>query len=470
MYIQIIPNRNSPPAVLLRESYREGGISKKRTLANLSGWPQEKIFALQAVLRGDAIAPKSAAAISRTDLEHGIRLRFKRLNERLNERDRRLLAAAEAEAFGRGGVSAVSRMTGLSRVTIAAGVHDLVVSPQDADSKKRLRKIGAGRKRLIEHNPQIAQDLESLVEPTYRGDPESPLRWTCKSLSRLAEQLRKMGHRISHTTVGQMLHEMGFSLQANCKTKEGAQHPDRNAQFEHINEKTKEFQASGNPVISVDTKKKELIGEFKNGGQEWHKKGNPEKVMVHDFMDPLLGRGIPYGIFDQNTNTGWVSVGVDHDTSVFSVETIRRWWNSMGNTVYPNAQRLLITADGGGSNGSRVRLWKTELQKLANEVGFPISVCHLPPGTSKWNKIEHRLFSFITQNWRGKPLISHEVMVNLIGATTTRNGLKVHAQLDQNKYPTGRKVGDRELKEVNIDRDDFHGEWNYTIRPRIQRN
>jgi hypothetical protein len=309
-------------------------------------------------------------------------------------------------------------------------------------------------------------DLEKLMEPLTRGDPESPLRWTCKSLRKLADELVKGGHEVSHRLVGELLEELGYSLQANRKTQEGSAHPDRNAQFGFINRRTLEELALGNPVISVDTKKKELVGDFKNAGREYRPKGDPQKVRVHDFIIPELGRANPYGVFDLARNVGWVSVGVDHDTAAFAVESIRRWWTLMGVAVYPKAQRLQIVADGGGSNGSRVRLWKVELQKFAEELGFPIQVCHLPPGTSKWNKIEHRLFSFITQNWRGQPLISHEVIVNLIKATTTSKGLRVEAAVDDRQYPAGEKVTDEQLAQVNLTRSEFHGEWNYTISPR----
>ena len=296
------------------------------------------------------------------------------------------------------------------------------------------------------------------------------MRWTSKSVRHLAGDLKQMGHQVSHRIVADLLHVLGYSLQGNCKTLEGASHPDRDAQFENINRQAQEYFATADPVISVDTKKKELVGEFKNGGREWRPKGQPEKVKVHDFAEPELGRAIPYGVYDLATNSGWVSVGVDHDTSTFAVETVRRWWNSMGRERYPTAERLLITADGGGSNGSRVRLWKVELQNLADELGIPIAVSHFPPGTSKWNKIEHRMFSFITQNWRGKPLVSHEVIVNLIAGTTTAKGLKVQAELDRAEYPAGRTVSKKEIAEINIRRDGFHGEWNYTILPREKRS
>ena len=321
------------------------------------------------------------------------------------------------------------------------------------------------RDRIVESDSALVGDLEGLVEPATRGDPESPLRWTCKSVRRLAEELQRQGHVISYPVVAELLREQGYSLQGNRKSQEGDSHPDRNAQFEHINRKVKRFLASRQPVISVDTKKKELVGNFKNSGRELRPQGEPEKVRVHDFIIPELGRATPYGVYDLAQNTGWVSVGMDHDTAEFAVETIRRWWKDMGRTVYPQANRLLITADAGGSNGPRLRLWKVELQKLADQTGLRIAVCHFPPGTSKWNKIEHRLFSFISQNWRGKPLISFEVIVNLIAATTTAKGLKVHAQLDDRPYPAGTQIDDQELAEVRLKRDKFHGEWNYEIHP-----
>lgn len=399
--------------------------------------------------------------------EEAIRRRFELLDPYLDERTRRLTAAAEAEAIGFGGVSSVARATGVSRPTIRRGLQELKAGAEMQNpGKHRVRRPGGGRKKTVDIDLTLKADLEGLVQPTERGEPESPLRWTCKSIRRLAEELRQMGHKTSHRMVAELLHELGYSLQGNSKTLEGASHPDRNAQFEHINRQAQEHFASVDPVISVDTKKKELVGDFKNGGRELRPAGMPEKVRVHDFVIPELGRAIPYGVYDLASNSGWVSVGVDHDTSVFAVETVRRWWKSMGCERYPQAKRLLITADGGGSNGSRVRLWKVELQKLADELGMPISVCHFPPGTSKWNKIEHRLFSFISQNWRGKPLVSHEVIVNLIAATTTTKGLKVRAELDTASYPAGQKVSKREVAEVNISRDSFHGEWNYTISPR----
>jgi len=394
----------------------------------------------------------------------GLAYKFDVLSRVLDERTRRLVAAAEAEAIGFGGVTAVARASGLSRGTVIRGMAELQAAPKPA-RRQRIRRKGAGRKRTVDQDATLKRDLESLVEPVTRGDPESPLRWTCKSVRQLAAQLNRMGHRTSHRMVAEILHGMEYSLQANRKTLEGSSHPDRDAQFHHISDRIREFQADRQPVISVDTKKKELVGDFKNDGRELRPKGDPEKVRVHDFVIPELGRAAPYGVYDVTQNAGWVSVGVDHDTAAFAAQSIRRWWESMGNEAYPQATRLLITADSGGSNGVRVRLWKLELQKLADETGLEISICHLPPGTSKWNKIEHRLFSFISQNWRGKPLVSHQVIVNLIAATTTRAGLRVHAEVDSRKYPKGVKVTDEEVASIRIERDKFHGDWNYTILP-----
>jgi hypothetical protein len=397
-----------------------------------------------------------------------IRKRYEMLAPLLDERHLRLYVGAEALALGYGGISLVSRATGVSRPTITAGCKELqevgkIYPPQQVAG--RIRKPGGGRKRTIETDETLCTDLESLIEPVTRGDPESPLRWTSKSVRKLAEELKKMGHKTSRHMVVTLLTEMGYSLQANRKTLEGTSHPDRDAQFEHIHQKVKEFQASDQPIISVDTKKKELVGDFKNSGQELRPKRDPQRVRVHDFEMAELGKVAPYGVYDPTQNTGWVNVGVDHDTAAFAVESIRRWWHTMGQQAYSNAHRLLITADGGGSSGYRTRLWETELQKLANDIGLEISVCHLPPGTSKWNRIEHRLFSYISQNWRGKPLVSHEVIVNLIASTTTCKGLTVRCELDINKYPKGIKITDEELNQVNLVRDPFHGEWNYTIKP-----
>jgi len=382
----------------------------------------------------------------------------------LDERARRLVAGAEALALGRGGVSAVARATGLSRTTVQRGMAD--VQAGEASGKGRIRREGAGRPRVVERDLTLQQDLDALIEPTSRGDPESPLRWTSKSVRKLAEELRRQGHAVSHQTVSELLHDMGYSLQANRKVLEGSSHPDRNAQFEYLNGSVQLQLDAGGPVISVDTKKKELVGPFKNGGRELRPKGEPEQVRVHDFLIPELGRVSPYGVYDLGENEAWVSVGTDHDTAAFAVESIRRWWRSMGEPLYPEAKRLLITADGGGSNGFRVRLWKLELQKLADETGLEIAVRHFPPGTSKWNKIEHRLFSAISQNWRGKPLASHEVVVNLIAATTTKTGLKVRSALDQNQYPAGLTVTDAEMDTLYVRTEPFHGEWNYSIFPR----
>jgi transposase len=393
----------------------------------------------------------------------GIEERFKKLRGVLDERSRRLVAAAESETMGRRGISAVSKATGVSRQVIRQGMAELkqgAVLPA-----KRVRRSGGGRKSAAALDPSLKTDLEELLEATTRGDPESPLRWTCRSVRNLEAELKSRGHAVSHQVVADLLHELEYSLQANRKTSEGASHPDRNAQFEYLNGKVKRYLGDHEPVISVDTKKKELVGDFKNGGAELRRKGDPEKVRIHDFPIPELGRANPYGIYDIGLNAGWVSVGVDHDTAEFAVESIRRWWRSMGRQAYRKATRLLITADGGGSNGSRVRRWKLELQKLANETSLHIAVCHFPPGTSKWNKIEHRLFSRITQNWRGKPLITFEVIVSLIAATRTTTGLQVHSELDTRTYPKGVKVSDKEVAEINLRRDQFHGEWNYEIHP-----
>jgi transposase len=393
-----------------------------------------------------------------------IAARYKALKPVLDERSRRLVVAAESQVMGRGGISAVSKATGVSRPVIRLGVAEL--KDPSGLLPGRVRRAGGGRKKAVDKDSSLRTDLEGLLESTTRGDPQAPLRWTCKSVRQLTAELKRMKHKVSHQVVADLLHQLGYSLQANRKTKEGASHPDRNAQFEHLNGKMKWSLARQQPVISVDTKKKELVGEFKNNGRELRPKGQPEAVRVHDFLDPELGRATPYGIYDIGRNTGWVSVGVDHDTAEFAVETIRRWWRSMGQGAYPQASRLLITADAGGSNGSRLRLWKLELQKLADETGLRIAVCHFPPGTSKWNKIEHRLFSFISQNWRGKPLSSLQTIVSLIAATTTRSGLQVHSQLDTGSYRSGIKVSDAELAQIKIRRDKFHGDWNYEILPR----
>jgi hypothetical protein len=381
---------------------------------------------------------------------------------RLNEKQRRLLLAAEARALGYGGITRVARASGVSRETIHKALHELDGPSTDPG---RVRKVGGGRKRTREQDPGLVAAVEGLVDPDTRGDPMSPLRWTCKSTRQLARALTDQGHRVSQNVVADLLHDLGFSLQAPAKRLEGTQHPDRDGQFSYLNEQVKAFLAQGAPVVSVDAKKKELVGPFKNGGREWQPKGEPESVRVHDFLDRELGKAIPYGIYDVGQNTGWVTVGTDHDTASFAVATLRRWWAAVGSHLYPAAKRLLISADSGGSNGYRVRLWKAELQRFADATGIEVTVCHLPPGTSKWNKIEHRLFSYITMNWRGRPLISHEVILQLIGATTTRSGLQVHAELDRAEYPTRVKVSDRELEAVCLTPHEFHAEWNYTIAP-----
>jgi transposase-like protein len=395
--------------------------------------------------------------------ESAIRQRFETLRPVLDERSRRRFAAAEALAAGRGGIAAVARATGIAPSTIGRALRE--VRAGEMLDPGRLRRPGAGGKPRIETDASLLDDLRALIEPDTRGDPQSPLLWTSKSLSKLAGALCAMGHRIGRTLVGELLHKLGYSLQANRKTREGASHPDRDAQFHYINDQVKAALCAGEPAISVDTKKKELVGDFKNGGREWHPQGAPAQVRVHDFIIPELGRAVPYGVYDIADNTGWVSVGIDHDTATFATNAIRDWWRQMGRERYPDATRLMITADGGGSNGSRVRLWKLELQQLADELHMPITVCHLPPGTSKWNKIEHRLFSFITANWRGKPLVSHKVIVELIAGTTTDAGLKVRCQLDPRTYPAGVKVSNADLQAVNLKPHDFHGNWNYTIQP-----
>jgi transposase len=402
-------------------------------------------------------------------MTQAIAAKFAILKPLLDERARRLWAAVEARALGRGGISQVAEATGLSRVTVRAGLKELalpVTATGPQTPPERLRRPGGGRKPLGTSDPHLLQALETLVDPVTRGDPMSLLRWTCKSAAKLAAALQAQGHAVSERTVNRLLHDLGYSLQSNRKTLEGRHHPDRDAQFQYINRRAKVFQKQGQPVVSVDTKKKELVGQYRNGGQEWHLQGQPEEVNVHDFPDAVLGKIIPYGVYDEATNTGWVSVGVDHDTAEFAVETVRRWWRHMGSKVYPKAQRLLITADGGGSNGSRCRLWKVELQRLADESGLCISVCHFPPGTSKWNKIEHRMFCHITENWRGRPLVSRAVVVNLIGHTTTKTGLTIRSELDENSYPTGREVTKQQMESLAIKRDKFHGEWNYTLRPK----
>jgi len=395
--------------------------------------------------------------------EQAIGERYRALAGELDERRRRLWAAAEARACGYGGTAAVARTTGISVGTIKRGLADLD-SPVRF-SADRVRRAGGGRRPLTETDPTLLADLKDLVDDEARGDPESPLRWTAKSVRTLAGALRECGHRVSHETVAKQLRGLGYSLQANRKTKEGASHPDRDAQFRHINSRVSAALAAGGPVISVDTKKKELVGDFKNAGREWRPKGPPLPVRVHDFKDEGLGKVNPYGVFDIAGNAGWVSVGIDADTAEFAVAAIRSWWEYLGAQRYPDAKTLTITADCGGSNGNRLRLWKTELQKLADETNLAIRVCHFPPGTSKWNKIEHRLFSFITRNRRGQPLVSRRAIVSLIGATTSSAGLEVHARLDERSYERGVKVSDAQLAAVNLTRDEFHPEWNYVIRP-----
>ena len=381
----------------------------------------------------------------------------------LSERSRRLWAATEARALGRGGIAAVHRATGLARSTIERGIRELesgaVLHPE------RIRKPGGGRKRATHKDATLLWDLDALVEPTASGAPESPLRWTSKSVRHLAEELRAMGHAVSHNLVAELLHQSGYSLQANRKTREGPQHPDRDAQFAYIAKRVRGFQRRGQPAISVDTKKKELVGDFKNGGRQGRPKGKPELVRVHDFVVPGQGKAIPYGVYDLKRNEGWVSVGIDHDTASLAVNAIRSWWRRMGRRAYPRARSLLITADAGGSNGPRLRLWKWELHRFSRSTGMPITVCHFPPGTSKWNKIEHRLFSHIAMNWRGKPLVSLAVIVSLISSTRTDAGLRVRSEIDHGSYPKGTVVTDEQMAKIHLERHSFHGDWNYTIRP-----
>jgi hypothetical protein len=418
-----------------------------------------------------------------------IKIRHDLLVSVLDEKQYRLYLAAEAKALGWGGVSQVAKVTSASRNTISTGIDDLIQPPvpkpveEVAEGKKtrrrtrgrrlpvpdnvRQRRCGGGRKRTTDLDPTLVSDLDALIEPFAAGDPCSPLRWTCKSISTLTSELKIKGHKTSTRMVHELLLEMRYTMQANRKTKEsGSQHPDRNDQFLFINDKVKLFQEAEEPVISVDTKKKEIVGEFSNKGSTWRPEGCPEEVNMHDFLDPDKGRAAPYGILDLAKNVGFVNVGISADTSAFATESIRRWWLSMGKESYPDATKLLITADGGGSNGSRVRLWKTELQRFADETGLEISVCHFPPGTSKWNKIEHRMFSYISQNWRGRPLVSIETIVNLIGATKTKKGLVIKTSVDTNQYAKGTKITDDEIQALALERDDFHGEWNYTLHPR----
>lgn len=396
--------------------------------------------------------------------EGTISSKFQMLAGQLDERGMRLWAAAEAQAHGRGGTAAVARATGIARSTIRRGRGEL--EREEQLEPGRIRRRGAGRKRLTETNPELLAALERLIDDESRGDPELPLRWTAKSLRNLGGELRAQGYKISDRSVGPLLRQLGYSLQANAKMREGTSHPDRDAQFRHIGETVKAALGAGEPAISVDTKKKELVGDFANGGREWRPKGEPELVRTHDFKDEELGKAIPHGLYDIAADEGWVSVGIDHDTAQFAVASIRTWWQDLGRQRYPKATTLQITADCGGSNGNRLRLWKVELQRLADEMGLQIQVCHFPPGTSKWNKIEHRLFSFISQNWRGKPLVSRQVIVDLIAATTTRAGLKVYARLDEGSYPDKIRVPDAEVAAVNLTRHEFHGEWNYMVKPR----
>lgn len=403
------------------------------------------------------------------DVVDAIKNKYESMKSELDERGRRMWAATEASYIGHGGVSALSIATGLAESTIRAGLREMKNQPNDIikPGSRRIRRKGGGRKPLVEKHSKLLDLLDALVEPTSRGDPISPLRWTCKSTRRLAKELTNSGHPISHTKVGQLLGDLNYSLQGTQKRMEGKSHPDRNAQFEFISDKVVDFQRREQPVISVDTKKKELVGRFSNGGYEYQPKGKPEEVETYDFSSLAEGKGIPYGIYDITTNQGWVSVGTDHDTAQFAVHTIRQWWYQMGCQTYPVAKELLITADGGGSNGSRNRLWKYELQRFVDETRIIVTVCHFPPGTSKWNKIEHRMFSHITKNWRGRPLTSHEVIVNLIANTTTEAGLKINAALDSGEYPTGIKISDKNMKQLNVKKEQFHGEWNYTIQTSI---
>jgi hypothetical protein len=397
-----------------------------------------------------------------------IRERYAALSQHLDERARRVFAATEAKTAGYGGIAAISRATGIAASTIGRGLKELAAA--EVLDPGRVRRPGGGGKTRVAQDATLLADLLALVEPDARGDPMSPLRWTCKSLSQLTQALVSKGHRVGRTLVSDLLHQNKFSLQANRKTREGESHPDRNAQFNHLNESVRAALAAGEPVISVDTKKKDLVGDFKNAGRDWRPQGRPEEVRVHDFLIKGLGRAVPYGIYDLACNAGWVSVGMSSDTSAFAVQTIRRWWQEVGQRRYPHATRLTITCDGGGSNGSRVRLWKRELQRLADELGIAITVHHLPPGTSKWNKIEHRLFAFVSMNWKARPLVSYRVIVDLIGATTTDTGLTVRCELDSNAYAKGIVVSDHEMAGLNITRDAFHGEWNYTIHPGLSQS
>jgi DNA-binding phage protein len=395
------------------------------------------------------------------DTHEELEQKYSQLFPHLNERQRHLVAAADAERLGRGGIALVARASGFSRPTLYRAIRGLHRPPLPMD---RVRHPGAGRKALVEHDPLLVQALEALIDPDARGDPLSPLRWTCKSTRQLAEALSEGGHPVSHEKIAQLLRQLNYSLQANAKTREGKQHPDRDAQFRYIQARSKDFQARRWPVLSVDTKKKELVGNYANPGREWLPAGAPEQVAMHDFPDPDVPKAVPYGVYDEQHDVGWVSVGCSHDTASFAVESIRRWWQAMGRELYPEAGQVLICADSGGSNGYRLRLWKVELQRWADEADLDVTVCHYPPGTSKWNKIEHRLFSHITMNWRGRPLLNYQVVVNLIGATTTETGLRVQAELDTEIYPAKVKVSDEQMEAVHLYPHYFHGEWNYTIK------
>ena len=445
---------------LLRE-WRQALIAEEQTASEEAGADQS------AALTGGENTMIRAEQIANKMTEERIKQRYEALTPFLDEKQRRLFAGAEAISYGTGGVERVAHLLAISPATVSRGVNELR-NPETIETD-RVRRPGGGRRPAAETDPDLLSDLEELVSPETRGDPESPLRWTCKSTRRLAKELENMkpGRSVSRTLVGKLLHQMGYSLQATQKTLEGTEHPDRDAQFQTINATVKEYQQKKQPVISVDSKKKELVGHFKNAGSEWHPKGQPEQAPTHDFPSKEGGKVAPYGVYDPGRNEGWVNVGVDRDTAAFAVSSIRAWWQQMGKQAYPDATELLITADSGGSNSYRSRLWKVELQKLADETELNIGVCHYPPGTSKWNKIEHRMFCHITQNWRTRPLVSHEVIVNLIANTTTSNGLKIECDLDTGAYPTGIKIADQELETVNIERSDFHGEWNYVIRPRI---
>ena len=396
-------------------------------------------------------------------IENLLRKKFQVMKPLLNERSLRRLAAIEAKTIGRRGILVVSKASGLNRNTISRGIREL--ENKDELDSNRIRQFGAGRKKIVDMDMSLKKDLSKLIEPYTKGDPETPLLWTTKSLRNLEYELRKQGHCISHTVLAEMLHQMKYSLQSNSKIKEGKNHPDRNAQFEYISKKVKGFLKKKEPIISVDSKKKELVGNFKNSGREWRPKGSPEEVQVHDFMIKKLGKICPYGVYDLVQNKGWVNIGINKDTSAFAVESIRQWWKRIGKKDYTNAKSIIITADCGGSNGYRVRLWKTDLQKLSNQIGLSITVLHYPPGTSKWNKIEHKLFSFISKNWRAKPLVSHEVIIKLISSTTTKTGLKVYCRMDKKKYKTGIKISDEEFQKIKIKKHNFHPDWNYTIYP-----